>query len=572
MKLQWSIDKPDILGRPAGLGPSIPERKTREAAKLGKPGGLARLIPEGIRRRIVEAFGGGSLLGQTAGGDEDLIGYRPLQQRIDSLTRDLDAWTYDKQIRMALYLYATNPLARWLIENLLDVVLGERFGFTVEVNAEALNITPEKAKEIQQSIYKHLETFWEHPAHSLDSRAREYAATQLVTGALLLPQSQAETAEGQSVDGVPLLDLIDAQQIAKVESADRSAIVPGTVWYRGASATADAKPLEVIRQRERGGPLEGEAFYFPLRSLLNQLMGTSYLLDVIDWLDRHDQFMFAGLDRAKLANNYAMHVTMEGLSSQQCIEHAAVLKKQGFLNEPAGLVVTNEKGKLEAVSPDLRSGDIETLARTYRTHILGSKSRPESWYSAGGETNRATAGEQTDVAYKALGRWQDHFRNIFETMLHFAYDSGKRAQPEHRRQWPDRSTKAIAIKVNLPPIQERDYGRLGQALNAIETGLQAAVDDEMLSQQTARLIFQTAAAKLGAEIDPNREQERIDQEREQSEQKDIERSSAAAKAAKNLADQLGDEKDDDAPEQAAAPAKAKEPEPAEAPKEAPAAA
>lgn len=528
MKMTWSIDKPDIMGRPSGLGLQAPEKRptaTRPAR------GLARLIPEGIRRRVIEAMGGGTLLGQTGAGDEDLVGYRVLSQRIDSITRDLDAWTYDKQIRMALYLYATNPLAKWLIDNLVDVTMGQRIGFTVEVNAAQAKLSDTEADKLRGEIYEHLSTFWSHPAHSLDTRAREYATTHLLTGALLLPVTFAEV-NGKPVDGVPMLDIIDAQQIARVASADRSAMVAGTVFYRGADAGGDAKPLEVIRQRDRKGPLVGQAFYFPLRSLLNQLMGTSYLLDVIDWLDRHDQFMFAALDRAKMGNNYVAHVKMDGLDAVKCEEMAAKLKRTGFGQEPASVVVTNEKGEVNIASPDLKAGDIDVAARVFRTHILGAKSRPESWYSSGGDTNRATAGEQTDVAYKALERWQDHFRGMFETMLFFAYDSGRTAGAEGiRSKWPDRAAGALTISVSMPPIRERDYARIGGAIAAIEGAIHAAVEDGLLSEETGRKLFQNAVSKLGVDIDPNAEYDRIKAEREERAKQDGERANALARAA-----------------------------------------
>jgi hypothetical protein len=596
----WEKDRPDFLGRPSALVEASRKIASETAAAVvNRPRGIIGRVREAVAnaaRKVYEAAsGGGTLLGQWGGyGDADFIGYRPLGQRIDKLTRDLDSWMYDKQIRMALYIYATNPMGRWLIENLVDVTLGQRVGFTVKVDPVKLKewmaqsgaaskpagakltelADPSKAKpseelddendtedgeeldplrpkppkkkvkspeqieaeRLEKEIYQHLEIFWTHPAHSLDTRAREFASTYLVTGALLIPVSVNE------IDGVPMLDLIDAQQIAKVESADKSAIVPGVVWYRGMDQAAETKPLKVIRQVERQGVLTGEAFYFPLRSLVNQLMGTSYLLDVIDWLDRHDQFMFAGLDRAKLANNYAVHVKMDGFTAQQCIDHAAALKKQGFLNDPAAVVVTNEKGGIDIVSPDLRSGDIDTLSKTYRTHILGAKNRPEAWYSSGGETNRATAGEQTDVAYKAMERWQDTFRGMLETMLHFAYDCGKSTQREGiRRNWPDRKSGAVTISVNLPPIRERDYARLGEALTKIEQGLKASVDDEMLSLETARTVLQTTASKLGADIDPTKEQERIDNEAEEREARRAEM--ANAMAARALADALPEDEE-----------------------------
>ena len=48
---------------------------------------------------------------------------------------------------------------------------------------------------------------------------------------------------------------------------------------------------------------------------------------------------------------------------------------------------------------------------------------PESWGADGGETNRATAGEQTDVGYKALLALQSMAKQIFGTLLAYAYDN-----------------------------------------------------------------------------------------------------------------------------------------------------
>jgi hypothetical protein len=537
-RLSWEARHPDFMGRPTGIAPVIEEARI---ADLAKPKGLARFVPQGLRRRVierglkmVESMGGGTLLGNWGVSDPDLAGGgRPLSQRIDAITRDLDALTYDRQIRMALYLFSTNLIAGWLVENLIDIVLGQRLGFTVKVDAAKAKLSDEAAQKLSSQISDHLNVFWKHHAHSLDTRAAEYGTTWLVTGALLLPATVNEA------DGIPMLDLIDAQQISKVESADRSAIVPGRVWYRPANSAGDPKPIEVIRPMDRDGDLavgpygaDGKAeiaFYFPWRSLLNQLMGTSFLLRAIDWCDRHDQFMFAGLDRAKLTNNFAWWAQLEGRSQQECEAQAAKWKREKTFEEPGGLIVTNEKGSLNAVSPKLDAGDTDQTARTFRNHVLGAYSRPEHWYAEGGHTNRATGTEQSDVSYKALERIQERFRGMFETILHFAYDSGRKAQPNMRKGWPARSTGAVTISVEMPPIRERDYARVGAALGAIAGALQIAEEAELLSHDTSQRVFQLAAAKMGAEIDPSREKEQIDAEAKEREEEEAQAQAEAAR-------------------------------------------
>lgn len=501
----------------------------------------------GSRQRVLEGLAGGTLLGNYGAGDEDLSGYRPLATRIDSITRDLDATTYDQQIRQALWLYGSNPLAKWLVNKLVDLTIGDAVTFSVELDRDAVNLGDERAKAIEREIRDHLNLFWRHRAHSLADRAPEYIRTQLITGALVLPVTINQA------DGVPSLDLIDAQQIAKVESADRSAIVAGRVWYRGqASPSGDARPLEVIREDENG-EMVGEAFYFPLRSLLNSLMGTSYLLPATDWLDRHDQFLFASLDRARGANTFVWSVLMEGASPQECQALAADYRAKGSFTSPGGVVVTNEKGGLQAVSPDLRSGDVDVMARTFRLHILGSYDFPESWFAAGGETNRATASDQTSVALKTLEAWQGRFRRTFETMLAFAYDSGRRAQANGvRRAWPRRAD--VRIKVDLPEMKESDFAQIAQVLNGMEASLEAAIEARLISRETAREKFWSALGKVGADVSRDDEKARIEAEAEEDEK------SGADAANRSLADRLAklgaDDGEDEFADEGAGPGQA----------------
>lgn len=490
---------------------------------------------------VREALAGGTLFGQWGiGGDDDFRGYRSeVSSGAQPLRRELDWQTYAEVVGRSLYAYAANPLGGWLVDKTVDMCVGDVLTYTVQVKPDKLpeaQRSDERVKALEQDVRTHLDRFWEHRAHNFRMRAREYATTHLVTGNLLMPVTflDANPDNGVSMLGVPTLDLIDAQQITGVRSAERSAIVAGEVFYEsmqyggGPAQGGERKSLKVIREDERGD-LVGAAFFFPHKSLLNSLAGYPWLMRVLDWLDRQDDFMFKTLDRAGLLNSIVWHMSMEGLTPDQCRSESDRLAREGLGTNPNMVVVTNEKGTLEAAHPKFEAGDIDTFARTLRTHILGAFSYPESWYSAGGETNRSVSEDQTDVTYKSLETMQGRLLRIYLEPLQFAYDSGRRAQADGlRRDWPARSTGAIEIRVNVPPIRERDYQRSGAALGAVLMAMEQAEQDGFISHETAQKIVWMATSKLGHDIEDDEERAAIERDSAEKEEADAERANGLA--------------------------------------------
>lgn len=551
---EWSAEHTGFgaaLGRPSA---QRPPRKRAAAKPTGRKGGVrawlqsARaVLVERITGGVVpasavrEALAGGTLFGQWGlGGDDDFRGYRSeVSSGAQPLRRELDWQTYAEVVGRSLYAYAANPLGGWLVDKTVDMCVGDQLTFTVNVKPDKLPDTQRSDAQVnalEQDVRTHLDRFWEHRAHNFRMRAREYATTHLVTGNLLMPVTflDANPETGVSMLGVPTLDLIDAQQITRVRSAERSAIVAGEVFYEsmqyggGPAQGGEAKSLKVIREDERG-ELVGDAFFFPHKSLLNSLAGYPWLMRVLDWLDRQDDFMFKTLDRAGLLNSIVWHMSMDGLTPDQCRAESDRLTREGLGTNPNMVVVTNEKGSLEAAHPKFEAGDIDTFARTLRTHILGAFSFPESWYSSGGETNRATSADQTDVTYKSLETMQGRLLQIYLMPLQFAYDMGRKAQGDGlRRGWPARSTGAIEIRVNLPPIRERDYQRSGAALGAVLNAIEQAEQAEFVSHETGQKIVWMAAAKLGHDIEDDEERAAIEREREEKEEADAERANGRA--------------------------------------------
>ncbi len=478
----------------------------------------------------MEGLSGVALGDYGTSGDPELSGYTRLTGfgKAGKVLRDLTPWSQEQMLKISHFLYTQNPGAMPLIDRPVDLAIGAELGFTVEFDAGKLKIPEKKARDLAADAKDVLDRFWDHPAHSLRWRAAEYITTFKVSGELCLP-----LVTSNEVDGVPQLDYLDSMLISDVLPLEQSSMVPGIVMVRPKGGVGTATAKTIVRYNTETERLEGECFYWRNSRILNAMRGRSDLLNVADYLDSLDQLLFSQIDRAILLNNVVWQLKLEGANEPQITE--AVKKLRAELGKPGGVFGHNEKGELNAVSPQLGSYETAALGRLIGNHIRSARGMPESWGADGGETNRATAGEQTDVGYKALVALQSMAKNIFGTLLAYAYDN--LAELQEGAGFPKRSTGAVILSVDLPPVRERDMGRSAQALTAVEAGLEGAVNTELLSRKTSRKVLVSVVEKVtDLAIDADDEAAEIEAEVAERETADAKRAEMMAR--KGLASAL----------------------------------
>lgn len=505
-----------------------------------------------VKARLVEALGG-SLIGSYGTVDSDLDGFRRLTDPNGQLRRDLAPLDQKRMLRVALYLYQANLKAQRLVNMRVALTVGAEVGFEVRIDRDMAGMDADEANDLALRVRQALTPFWEHPTHNLRVRAAEYATTFLVTGELFLP-----VASRNSVSGVLQLDSIDPDQVTRVEPIPGSILVPGRVFFTPAGSATE-KPLEVIRETAMGEFNLGDegVLFFRLGKILNQIRGVSDLLATADWMDAHDQFVFATVDRATLRNNLLWVLKLQGTADEGKLR-AEADRLARTLAQPGGVYAVNDQMTIEALSSKLEGSDAAEVARLIRTFILGGKGIPESWYSDGGNANRATAGEQTDVAYKDLAELQAQFRRVFRTLLHVGYYSIQRAQGGiGGERLPALSEPWFTLEPVMPTIAERDTSRAAAAFVQTEAAIEGAIASELLSRETGRRAVATLIGKvLGETIDADDEARRIEQEGEEREK------SGADAANRALADRLANlppdgEPDGGEPEEEPQPAAAR---------------
>lgn len=487
---------------------------------------------------MIEALGGSAIGAMSSAGDQD-FGWRPITERAagKAFRRDLSPLSQENMLKVAHYLDTGSALAQFLINIPVALAVGRSVGYTLEYDHEELGISREKAEDLAKTARRYLDPWWEHPVHDFKRRAQRYAHTYLVQGEILLviPKDGGVNA----TTGLPYLDFIDSQLIHDVEGRNGLATTPGRVLVKRVGA--DPVPFDVILPgiAQPDGSDSGECFFFRHGGRLNSLRGMSDLIAQADWIDLHDQLLFGRVDKAILSNTLVYDLLVKNAVNQKEIDEQ-VKRFVEASQKPGGTFGHNEKVELNVRTADLKEADNANLLRAILLFILGSKGYPEHWFAEGGNTNRATAGEQNDVSYKMLEGLQEELLGIFQTPLHVGYDR----LAERQSIFPPRESGAVTLVPNLPKISERDITKIGTVVAHVESALDAAVVSRRLSRRTAQRVTLTLVEKLtGAQVDPEEETIRIEQEVAEAEDLAQELANAAAAAALKLKKALGDDDD-----------------------------
>ena len=402
-------------------------------------------------------------------------------------TRDLSPLLQDRMIELAWYLYDRNPLAKRLINLTKIFVVGEGL----------------KPQAEDPDVQDWLQKFWDDPVNRLDLELPDYVKELGIFG------EQLYLATENPVDGSMRLWYIDPSEIdqvvyggagANVPGADRSVAIPIEIILKQKMGESTVPHLQVFRPDEDpnspgfGRPM-GNAFYFAINKAKRGARGRSDIFAQADWLDAYEQVLFAGVDRVDLLNNFVWDVLLKGKTEPEIKEW---LKQNGRRPRPGSLRAHNENVEWKAVAPDLGSADTTAMMRLFKNHILGTYGYPEHYFAEGGETNLATAGEMGAPTVKTLTERQKYIKYMLESICNVVIDRGI----AHGSLSPniDRS-----FSITAPKLEVRDSTKVAAAVSQVMNGLSLALQEGMLTKETATRIFINMVSQLGHEVDVDEE-------------------------------------------------------------------
>ncbi len=403
-----------------------------------------------------------------------------LYRRITGNRRDLNPVAQERAREISIYLWRRNPMARRLIEMIVDFVVGE--GVTFEA--------------ADDTVQERLMAFWKDPAMNLELRHRDFVRDLSLTG---------ELAFKCYVGGRSRLGFIDADRIKDVRKDPDNALVDEYLVLKPQTAGDPDETIKLVTLDETDPTVyrrTGDALFYGINRLTAGSRGTPDLLAIADWIDGYDQTLWNLIDRAALQNAFIFDVTLDGQEDADVQEWMA---KHGTPPKPGTVRVHNDKEHWQAVAPNLGATEAHEATRLIKNYVLGGAGLPEGWFADGDAANRATLAEQGDPTYKMLTSRQRFVRFIFEDILAWRIeaDIAQGLLPES----VDRS-----VTVNMPEMSEDDAKGVATALPQLVNALTAAIDSELIDTKSSRRLFLALAGQLGVDLDETEVEDAVEEE------------------------------------------------------------
>ena len=435
------------------------------------------------------------------GGDPSMEGFRRFtgQGNGQAALRDLPLPTHERAQQLAYFLYLTNPMAQWLINIQTAYIVGE--GAKV------------KAADGDEDVQALLDDWWHDEQNDwdakLDNKVRELGLYGEQCWTAFVAQGTGRVRLGYLdpclVDEV-ILSPDDAEQPIGVITK-RYALDGGEIPQRRIKVVSALSEEELggYAMRLREDFADGECFYYAVNKVSNGSRGWSDLLARADWLDGYEQFMFQRLERADLGNRVITDIMLTGMTPEQVAAYA-----KAFVPPKAGgHFFHNEKVTYDIKSPNMNATDAREDARMFKNQAISGV--PEHWFGGGGDTNRATAAEMDEPAYKIFQSRQKTVKGIVQKTARHAVRQAK--------VWGQISNSASEqVTAEFPSMVQADVAKIGAAMQSLSAALSVQVTQQTITKAEARRVFATTVQRLGVELDQLTDADLNDLQRQSQEQ------------------------------------------------------
>lgn len=434
-----------------------------------------------LGRRLVHAAR--SILGlreavpASAGSDSD-AGFRRITARSD---KELSPTKWDKQMRVAHYLWLQNPMAARILELMADFVVGDGFAWQA----------PDE--EVAAIVKRHWDDHDNAWALTQFDRYSEWA----------LFGTWAPKVFVNPYNGHVKISSIDPNWIREVVP-DVNVIGKASrlMIQKTNESGASPEPWDVIAIDDdpvspTNGRLVGSVFYFTMNRLSFTYTGFSELFRLADWLDAFDQFVFSLLERINFLNAHLYDITLEGAEDTEVQERADELEENP--PRPGGFRVHNEKEKWDTVTPEMNSAEVKEVADIIKMLILGSIGIPPHWFADPGDTNRATSQEMSGPILRKMKRKQAQWAAVIETILKFQVDQAiiaRRLSPTK----PDGTPRDLSVKAVPPDVSSKDALAFVDSLDKLTTTMANAIAEGFIKREDGARVWSQKASESGVDV------------------------------------------------------------------------
>lgn len=435
-----------------------------------------------LARRI--QFAARSILGlkeaaPSGSGTSEDAGYRRLSARSD---KELTPAKWDKQMRIAHFLWLQNPMAYRILELLSDFVVGDGFTWSA------------KDPEVAAIVEKH----WEDPDNAWDlTQFDRYM--ELIMFGTWAPKAFVTPANGHVkicptdpnwiAEVIPDKDIIGKVSALRITRPTADGSGQDEVWKVVARDTDPVSPTS--------GRMVGSVFYFAINKLSFTHTGFSELFRLADWLDAFDQFVFSLLERINFLNAHLYDITIKGAEKPEIDARIAELED----NPPqaGGFRVHNEEETWDTVTPEMNAAEVQAVADIIKMLILGSVGIPPHWFADPEGTNRATAEQMNSPLMRKMRRKQAQWSAIVKSILDFQVDQAIIAG-RLSATMPDGTPRDLTVEVQPPDVSSKDIAQFITTLEKLTNTLAGAIAEGFIKREDAAGAWAAQAAEAGFDV------------------------------------------------------------------------
>lgn len=403
-------------------------------------------------------------------------------------------------LRMCHQTYTFRGDAHNLVEIVVDFIIGD-------------DLAPKADDPEDKTTQDEIEEIWTDDRSRLNMLAEEYIRSLLLEGELHLLADMSEDdghleftyCPVENVDAV-LQDQRRRDNYIHVKNPDQTKnhlvffvlnnIDDKITVTRNEGGETNAR-YSVVETTEEGDDevlVHGLCFsFFNLRPL-GGTRGRPWLVEILDYIDIHDELIWSQVEREKLLKLFIIDVEAKDVQTPE--EAKAKLRELGLASAPRDPVSVchNDKVDINLKAPETSGRPAVELEGILRYNIYGAKGMPEHWSGSGGGSNFATARAQDVVPQRRLRRKQRQIVNMFLTIIRVALQlkANKNASS---------AAKDAKFDMTYLEVGGRDRQRGATILKDLMLAVQYAVSLEIITLEAANEILEQAFNEAGFTVD-----------------------------------------------------------------------
>ena len=235
--------------------------------------------------------------------------------------------------------------------------------------------------------------------------------------------------------------------------------------------------------------LHGLAFGWFVNRPEGATRGRTELTEILDYIDIHDEHLWATVEREKLRKMFLLDVTIKDAKTDADIRK--ITRELGLDKPPDGPKVTahNDQVEIKIQRIEDDSAADKATEQILRMNIYGAKGFPEFWSGAGADANLATAKAQEQVPLKRLRRKQSQVKGCWERLIAISLELRRRAK----------STAAVGgFSILVTEVGGKDHARGATVLKDLALALTTASD--VLGKEVRNHVLISSLREGGWEI------------------------------------------------------------------------